>query len=146
MSGPGPMRDPLYLCARRLILERLALRPIFIMPQRNQNPEQLARDKIDALLEQSGWKVQDNKRIDFNAGPGIAVREYPTDVGPADYVLFVDQRTVGVIEAKPEEWGHKITTAEEQSGGYAAAKFKRVNNTPAGRAMLVYFPVAFAGS
>ena len=57
----------------------------------NQNPEQKARDNIDALLKQAGWAVQDNKKIDLNAGLGQAVREYQTDVGPADYVLFVDQ-------------------------------------------------------
>jgi type I restriction enzyme, R subunit len=94
----------------------------------NQNPEQLARDNIDKMLEEAGWKVQHNKKIDFNAGPGIAVREYQTDAGPTDYALFVDRRAVGVIEAKPEDWGHKITTVEEQSSGYAAAKFKWVNN------------------
>jgi type I restriction enzyme, R subunit len=92
----------------------------------NQNPEQRARDNIDRLLEEAGWKVQDNKKIDFNAGPGIAVREYPTDTGPADYALFVEKRAVGIIEAKPEDWGHKITTVEEQSADYAAAKFKWV--------------------
>ena len=37
----------------------------------NQNPEQKARDKIDALLEEAGWKVQHAKKIDFNAGLGI---------------------------------------------------------------------------
>lgn len=93
-----------------------------------QTPEQKARVNIDAMLEQSGWKVQHKNKIDFGAGPGIAVREYQTDVGPADYVLFVDSRAVGVIEAKPEAWGQKITTVEEQSGGYAAAKLKWVNN------------------
>jgi type I restriction enzyme R subunit len=80
------------------------------------------------MLEQAGWKVQDSKKIDFNAGPGIAVREYQTDAGPADYALFVNRRAVGVIEAKPEAWGHKITTVEDQSSGYAAAKLKWVNN------------------
>ena len=80
------------------------------------------------MLEAAGWKVQDKNAINFNAGPGIAVREYQTDIGPADYVLFVDKNAVGVIEAKPEEWGHKITTVEEQSAGYAAAKLKWVNN------------------
>ena len=45
------------------------------------------------------------RQIDLRAGTGIAVREYPTDVGPADYVLFIDGRAVGVIEAKREEWG-----------------------------------------
>ena len=73
----------------------------------NQNPEQIARDQIDKHLEEAGWIVQDKTAIDFSAGPGIAVREFQTDIGPADYVLFVDKKAVGVIEAKPEEWGHK---------------------------------------
>ncbi|MBR9883378.1 MAG: DEAD/DEAH box helicase family protein [Oceanospirillales bacterium] len=94
----------------------------------NQTPEQHARDKIDALLEQSNWVVQDKKAINFNASQGIAVREYQTDVGPADYVLFVDKQAVGVIEAKPESWGERITTVEEQSSGYANAKLKWINN------------------
>lgn len=94
----------------------------------NQNPEQKARDHIDAQLTLAGWIVQSAKKIDFNAGPGIAVREYQTDVGPADYVLFVDKTAVGVIEAKKEELGHKITEVEEQTEGYAAAKLKWVNN------------------
>ena len=98
------------------------------MQPANQTPEQAARDKIDRMLFESGWIVQDKTKIDFSTGLGIAVREYGTDVGPADYVLFVDKKAVGVVEAKPEDWGHKITTVEEQSGGYAAAKLKWVNN------------------
>ena len=93
-----------------------------------RTPEQRARDKIDAMLDQAGWKVQSKNKLDFSAGPGISVREYQTDVGPADYVLFVDKQAVGVVEAKPEEWGHKITTVESQSGTYAAAEHKWVNN------------------
>lgn len=94
----------------------------------NQNPEQKARDKIDSMLEQAGWVVQPNKQINLNVGLGIAVREYQTDVGPVDYALFVDKKAVGVIEAKPEDWGHRITTVEEQSSGYAGATLKWVNN------------------
>src|SRR5262245_39558918 len=59
------------------------------MAELNRNAEQKARDSIDLMLEQAGWKVQSKKKIDFNAGLGIAVREYQTDVGPADYVLFL---------------------------------------------------------
>jgi len=99
-----------------------------LMP--NQNPEQIARDKIDALLVQSGWKVQDRKALNFNAGLGIAVREYPTDIGPVDYVLFVDRKAVGVIEAKREEEGHRLTVHETQAEAYAAAKLKYVDNNP----------------
>lgn len=90
----------------------------------NQSPEQIARDAIDRQLERAGWRVQDKAAINFNAGLGIAVREYQTDVGPADYVLFADRQPVGVVEAKPESWGERLTTAEEQSSGYAAAKLK----------------------
>ena len=98
------------------------------MPSSNQNPEQAARDVIDAKLLQAGWLVQDKNKIDFSPGIGVAVREYPTDVGPADYVLFVDKIPVGVIEAKPQDWGQKITTVENQSGDYAAAELKWFKN------------------
>ena len=99
------------------------------MPQDvNQNPEQIARDRIDDRLRASGWRVQDKDAIDFNAGPGIAVREYLTDIGPADYVLFAVRQAVGVVEAKPDRWGARLTTVEEQSEGYAKAKLRWVSN------------------
>lgn len=92
----------------------------------NQNPEQLARDKIDAQLAAAGWVVQLKKKIDFSAGLGVAVREYQTSVGPADYILFVEGKPVGVIEAKPETAGHHITAVESQTEGYASAQLKWV--------------------
>ncbi len=98
------------------------------MSKANQTPEQAARDVIDKKLLQAGWLVQDKNRIDFNAGAGIVVREYQTDVGPVDYALFIDKKPVGVIEAKPEHWGQKITIVEKQSGDYAAAKLKWLKN------------------
>ena len=81
----------------------------------NQNPEQIARDKIDQMLSEAGWVVQCKKKINLSANQGVAVREYQTDVGPADYVLFVDRKPVGIIEAKREEEGHRLTTVEDQS-------------------------------
>ncbi len=90
----------------------------------NQNPEQQARDKIDAMLRLAGWHVQSKKDIDFSAGPGVAVREYQTSVGPADYVLFVNQKPLGLIEAKREDEGHRLIAVEEQSKEYALAKLK----------------------
>ena len=94
----------------------------------NQNPEQIARDKIDARLEEAGWVVQSNNRVDFSAGKGIAVREYQTSVGPADYVLFVNHKPIGVIEAKRDEAGAKLDMAAEQATDYAKAKLKYYNN------------------
>ena len=84
----------------------------------NQNPEQLARDQIDQQLLAAGWVIQDKTKVNLSAAPGIAVREYLTDVGPADYVLFVDKKPVGLIEAKRSEEGVRLTVVEEQSGEY----------------------------
>lgn len=97
----------------------------------NQHPEQQARDRIDQMLRDAGWAVQNFRQMNPSAATGIAVREFQTDVGPADYVLFVDRQAVGVIEAKPESWGDKITTVEDQSQGYAQARLKYINNQQA---------------
>ena len=94
----------------------------------NQTPEQVARDRIDDRLRAAGWHVQDKDALDWGAGLGIALREYPTDVGPADYVLFADRCAVGVVEAKPDGWGARLVTVEEQSEGYAKARLKWVSN------------------
>ncbi len=94
----------------------------------NQTPEEAARDRIDERLRHAGWLVQNKDGIDLNAGPGVAIREYRTDVGAADYVLFAGGQAVGVIEAKRDDWGEKITTAEEQAEGYAKARLKWMAN------------------
>lgn len=96
----------------------------------NQNPEQKARDRIDQMLIASEWIVQSKKQVDLSVGKGVAVREYQTDIGPADYVLFVDRKPVGIIEAKREDEGHRLTVVEEQSSEYAKAKLKYLNNDP----------------
>ncbi len=96
----------------------------------NQNPEQIARDRIDQKLRLSGWVIQDKSKIDFSASLGIAVKEYLTEVGPADYVLFVDRKPVGIIEAKKEEEGQNLTVVEDQSGAYASSKLKYFHNEP----------------
>ena len=40
----------------------------------NQNPEQIARDTIDAALVQCGWVIQNKNQRWLKAGIGIAVR------------------------------------------------------------------------
>jgi type I restriction enzyme R subunit len=96
----------------------------------NKTPEQLARDRIDELLHQSGWAVQDRKAINWSAGAGVAVREYQTSEGPADYILFVDRKPIGVIEAKRAEKGETLSTVEDQSQGYRKAKLQYLENAP----------------
>jgi len=96
----------------------------------NQNPEQKARDIIDSMLLESGWFVQSKNKVDLSAGKGVAVREYQTDAGPADYVLFVDRKPVGIIEAKREDEGQRLSVVEDQSYKYATAKLKYLKNDP----------------
>jgi type I restriction enzyme, R subunit len=94
-------------------------------------PEARARQRIDQKLEQAGWIVQDLKQYDPSAGRGLAVREYPTDTGPADYVLFVDRVVCGVIEAKKDSAGENITATEHQTERYATANLKwRKDSSP----------------
>ncbi len=81
-------------------------------------PEAKARIEIDRQLVACGWAVQDYKRINLGAGRGVAVREFVMDGGydAADYLLFVDRKAVGVIEAKKE--GATLTGVEIQSRKY----------------------------
>lgn len=87
-------------------------------------PEAKAREKIDEKLTQAGWVVQDLKQLNLGAAVGVAVREYPTDTGPADYVLFVNRNAVGVIEAKKDSAGENLTFTESQTERYANATLK----------------------
>jgi type I restriction enzyme R subunit len=87
-------------------------------------PEAQARQLIDAKLAAAGWVVQGMKELNLGAARGVAVREYPTDTGPADYALFVDRTPVGVIEAKRDDAGANLITAEAQTLRYATAHLK----------------------
>ena len=90
-------------------------------------PEAKARLIIDQKLLQAGWIVQDLKQINLGASMGVAVREYPTDTGPADYVLFVNREPVGIIEAKPDNT--ILTFVESQTERYAKSTLKWQSKT-----------------
>src|SRR6476620_3851405 len=81
--------------------------------------EQRARVVIDRQLADAGWVVQDKKGMNLYAGSGVAVREVTMAVGHgrADYLLYLDRRVVGVIEAKPA--GTPLSGVEWQSAMYA---------------------------
>lgn len=96
----------------------------------NQNPKQIARDNIDRQLVAAAWIIQAKTKLNLSAGIGVGVREYSTSVGPADYVLFVDKKAVGIIEAKREEEGHRFSVREDQTEYYAKAKLKYLDNEP----------------
>ena len=82
------------------------------------NPEQRAREKIDALLTAAGWVLQDRDDFDRQAALGVAVREFSLPAGFCDYLLFVDGKAAGVVEAKKA--GVTLSGAAEQSEKYVA--------------------------
>jgi type I restriction enzyme R subunit len=81
--------------------------------------EQRARVLIDRQLTDAGWSVQNRTELNLFASQGVAVREVimAAGHGRADYLLYVDQRAVGAIEAKPE--GTTLSGVEWQSAMYA---------------------------
>ena len=82
-------------------------------------PEQQAREEIDRLLKAAGWRVCDLAEANIHAARGVAIREFPleTGFGFADYLLYVDGKAAGVIEAKKQ--GATLSGVEFQSGRYA---------------------------
>jgi type I restriction enzyme R subunit len=82
-------------------------------------PEQIARTAIDGQLAQAGWTVQSRNDMNVAASLGVAVREFPTDAGPCDYLLFIAGKPAGVIEAKRQ--GVALTSVEAQTRDYAGS-------------------------
>jgi type I restriction enzyme R subunit len=82
-------------------------------------PEAQAREQIDRLLAAAGWAVQDVKQANIHAARGVALREFQLNpgFGFADYLLYVDGKAAGVVEAK--KLGATLTGVEVQSGKYA---------------------------
>jgi type I restriction enzyme R subunit len=97
------------------------------------NPEEQARVLIDAQLVAAGWVVQDREAIDLVNHVGVAVREVIMEkwVGRADYVLYLNRKMVGVIEAKPQ--GTTLMAVQWQSRRYS----KGLTETQAKSAVLI---------
>lgn len=100
----------------------------------SETPEQKARREIDADLAAAGWLVQDRDELDLTAARGVAVREFPMkqSFGFADYLLYLDRKAIGAIEAKAEG---TLTGVEAQSAKYAAGL---PDNLPAHRRPLPF--------
>ena len=81
-------------------------------------PENKARQAIDANLQAAGWLVQSRQDLDLSAGRGLAVAEFPLKrgFGIADYMLYVDRMAAGVVEAKA---AGALTGVEPQSLKYS---------------------------
>jgi type I restriction enzyme, R subunit len=82
-------------------------------------PEDQARAEIDRLLAAAGWSVQNFKSANIHAAQGVALREFKLKDGhgAADYLLYVDAKAAGVIEAK--KVGATLTGVELQSDRYS---------------------------
>jgi type I restriction enzyme R subunit len=80
-------------------------------------PEEKARQNIDEQLATAGWTVQSRDAANLGASRGIAVGEFPLTTGFADYMLFVDKRPIGVVEAKAV--GKTLSGVEPQTSKYS---------------------------
>jgi type I restriction enzyme, R subunit len=83
------------------------------------SPEAQARARIDALLVCAGWVLQDKAEFNRHASLGVAVREFALPSGPCDYLLFVEGKACGVIEAKKA--GVTLSGVAEQAARYMHA-------------------------
>jgi len=101
-----------------------------------ETPEQKARKQIDAQLIACGWVIQNYKQFNPSAGRGIALCEVPLKSGTCDYLLLVDRKAVGVIEAKKE--GTLLSGVAEQSGHYAENLPDFINSITAGMLPFLY--------
>jgi type I restriction enzyme R subunit len=89
-----------------------------VSPAGSKNaPEARARERIDRLLEEAGWALQDRDEMNVSV-PAVAVREFKLEKGHgfADYLLFLDGKAVGVCEAKPA--GVPVRNVEVQAKRY----------------------------
>ena len=88
------VRKKSYLCTQ------------FCVRHKIMTPEEKARVIIDRQLEQSGWQVVDRDEYTSSAH-ACAVREGLMNLSganlEADYLLFIEGKAVGVVEAKREE-------------------------------------------
>jgi type I restriction enzyme R subunit len=93
-------------------------------------PEAKARVNIDKMLTEAGYVLQDMSSFNRTAALGVAVREFPTNSGPVDYLLFVGGKPIGVIEAKAEDKGVSIGFVAEQSERYIVSGLKHLPEIP----------------
>src|SRR5439155_23953518 len=93
-------------------------------------PKATARRRIHEMLTAAGWVVQDYRQIALGARQGVAVREFPMAPGHgrADYLLFIDRKAAGVVEAKKA--GSTLTGVEWQAAKYTLGVPPEMNAWP----------------
>lgn len=84
--------------------------------------EQATRALVDQRLRDRGW---DANSVELRFGKGVrpvkgqnmAIAEWPTQSGPADYALFVGEICVGIVEAK--RYRKNVSAAVDQAERYS---------------------------
>jgi type I restriction enzyme R subunit len=93
------------------------------------------RKIIDAQLREAGWET-DTKKLTYKKGvrpangKNMAISEWPTKKGPADYVLFVGLTVIGIVEAKRKN--KDVSGSIEQSKRYSKGFNAKEGWEPAG--------------
>lgn len=108
--------------------------------------ERETRRLIDAQLREAGWEA-DSESFTYAAGArpqkgrNLAIAEWPTADGFADYALFVGLTVVGMVEAKRANANvsEYINRAERYSRGYV----RRGDEAPPSEGPWGPFPVPF---
>jgi type I restriction enzyme R subunit len=82
----------------------------------HDEPEWLTRkSRIDGRLRKLGWTiVPHSPQFVATTAHAVAVAEYPTANGPADYALFVNGRILGIVEAKKVSLGPQNVLTQAQ--------------------------------
>lgn len=101
--------------------------------------EAATRELIDQQLRDAGWEA-DTQAIRYAAGArpvktrNLAIAEWPTASGPADYALFAGLTLVGVVEAKRRNRNvmEVLPQAERYSTGIQVEAANLANDAPWG--------------
>lgn len=86
--------------------------------------EASTRERIDQQLRDKGWDA-DTKQLRYAQGirpakgRNMAIAEWPTTSGPADYAMFIGTKLIGVVEAKRRR--KNVSAAIDQAERYSAS-------------------------
>jgi type I restriction enzyme R subunit len=107
--------------------------------------ESATRQLIDQQLRSAGWEA-DSVSLRYTSGArpqkgkNLAIAEWPTAKGPADYMLFAGLTVIGVVEAKREstDVSASIDQARRYSEGFEAQGDEAPPGGPWGKAKVPF--------
>lgn len=112
--------------------------------------EAATRTIIDQQLRNRGWEA-DSETLRYASGArpakgrAMAIAEWPTASGPADYALFIGTRLIAVVEAK--RLNRNVSAAIDQAERYAKGFEFPAGTEPIGGPWDAYYaPFAFSGN